>query len=127
MTVPTASTIARSSEEETAPSYRTSRRVETDFTWNASAAEGLAKPFVADGSTLTIQKAAPNSGCHAVKGTTTRSASTPTASLLTITAGRVFRISASMLGSKETCQTSPYSSGSSPTNSDHSTVSTSVA
>src|SRR5438105_10180993 len=45
--------------------------------------------------------------CQLVSGTTTRSARTPRASRLIITAGRTFRISSPTLGSRLTSQTSP--------------------
>src|SRR3972149_70187 len=84
-----------------------SRFWEIDRTWNVSAEDFLERPFSGEASTGMCQGAVSTLGSHAVNGTIILSGSLASASLLTITQGRIFLISAPLVGSRLTSQTSP--------------------
>jgi hypothetical protein len=83
------------------------RRVDTERTWKVSAAEGFNNPFVASGEIDTIQGNLVKASCQCVIGTTTCNGRAPTASELTITAGRILVISAPTVGAKSSIQMCP--------------------
>lgn len=89
------------------PGFRVNRRVSTPRSCKASTADVFVSPFSPSGSNLTCQTFWAKDSFHSVSGATNRMGNTPTASELTTTTGRVFRISAPIVGSRPTIQISP--------------------
>src|SRR5439155_19068676 len=84
------------------PSSRTRRSSETDLIWNASAPDSLVRPFSGVGDRCTNHENWVNTCFHSVIGITSRRGKRPTSGTFTITAGRIFRISAPTAGLNST-------------------------
>lgn len=100
--------ISSSSDLVIFPSRFTNRFSEIERIWKQSAEEFLVSPFLELASILTIQGATSYLWFQSVKGTIIFKGSLPKESSFTIMAGRVFFISAPIVGSRLINQISPY-------------------
>jgi len=89
------------------PNFFMNREVSTPLSCRASIEEVFERPFLPSGSTRTCQMLPLKWSFHSVMGAINRRGSRPSASELTITAGRFFCISEPTVGSKLTSQISP--------------------
>ena len=107
MTAAIAATIDRIISGDTLPNLLTNLCSSTPRSCNTSTADVFANPFLTSGAIFTCQTFDSKKSFHSVKGATSLIGSTPTASELITTTGRVLRISEPTVGSSVTNHISP--------------------